>query len=223
MTSMRTLALLVLLGLTATATASPVVGQSVIYRYDSTHSYAAVVAYVEGDGSADLVILNGNAYSFGFGPSSWYTYPSTYLAGVTEGAGDNRWSANPNIGLGATGPGALVSSTGTPSFSLNGSAVQLDAAHDTELTVSVSISLPLSLVAGATGTVHLICDSSSTPTTEVETLQRANAGGLATTDTSTLALLYRVPAAHYCKITTTQDVGSPTFAIVRQVKQTLGN
>lgn len=57
-----------LCALPALSQATPVVGQSVIYRKDSTHSFAAVVTYVHGDSTADLVILNGDAYSFGFGP-----------------------------------------------------------------------------------------------------------------------------------------------------------
>lgn len=235
------------LALCGVASATPVDGQSVIYRYDSTHSYTATVAKANGDGSADLVIFNFGTYSFSFGPGSFAAWPATYLAGVVEGNTDNRWHANASIGLGeqgpqgdtgstgatgttgatgaagATGPGALVTATSTPSFALGGSAIQLDSAHDTELTMSVSVSLPLSLLAGATGTVHLFCDSSSTPTTEVVTVLRGNTGGLVTTDTSTLLVKYRVPAAHYCKATATQDVGLPTFAIARQVKQVLGN
>lgn len=87
----------------------------------------------------------------------------------------------------------------------------------------MTIGLPLSLLAGAAGTVHLLCDAASTPTTEVETVTRGNTGGLATTDTSTLAVRYRIPAAFYCRVTTTNDVGTPTFALARQVKQVLGN
>jgi hypothetical protein len=115
-----------------------------------------------------------------------------------------------------------VTSSSTPSFSVGGSAIQLDSSHDVELTLSVSISLPLSVIAGATGTVHLFCDSSSTPSTEVETVTRGNTGGMLTTDTVTLPVIYRVPAGYYCKITGTQDVGSPTFGVVRQRAQILG-
>lgn len=230
------LSAIVILSLSASALAStPVVGQSVIYRKDSTHHYAAIVTGVWEDGTADLVMFNTYllGYSFGFGWSSRYDWPATYLEGVTEGTTDNRWAINPNVDLqgatgatgstGATGPGALVTGSGTTSFALNGSSIQLDSTHDSELTMSTSISLPLSVLAGATGTIHLLCDSSPTPTTEVETLQRGNTGGLLTTDTATLALRFRVRAADYCKLTTTNDVGSPTFAIVRQSKQTLGN
>lgn len=230
------LTLCLLLAASSTALAAPVLGQSVIYRYDSTHSYGAIVSRVYLDGTADLVILAKYPWSFGFGNSSMYTWPSTYLEGVTEGTSDNRWAVNPDVSVegptgatgatgaaGSTGPGALVTATSTPSFALGGSAIQPDSTHDANLIFSLTISLPLSVLAGATGTVHLLCDSSSTPTTEVATLQRGNTGGLLTTDTATLALTYRVPAAHYCKLTTTQDVGSPTFAIVRQKQQTLGN
>jgi hypothetical protein len=266
---------LLLAVLTSTALAAPVVGQSVIYRKDSTHSFAAIVTYVHGDSTADLAILNGDSYSFGFGPSSWYTWPATYLDGVTEGSGDNRWAVNPNIGLGATGPtgatgpqgptgatgstgatgatgsqgiqgaqgptgatgsigatgatgpGALVTSTSTPSFTLNGAGIQPDATHDVLLSFSVKIATTLSLTTGTAGHVDLLCDSASTPTTVVETVSGESTGtltvGLNLVASNTLVLHYRVPAAHYCRLVTANDTGTPTFTLSRQVKQILGN
>jgi hypothetical protein len=228
------------------AMADGVVGQSVLYRYNSSHTYPAILTADNGDTTWHLVALDTDGYATGFpmGAGSQAGYATIAVDSAAEddtGTNDNRWRPNPSIGLGeqgptgatgatgstgatgATGPGALVSSSGTTSFSLNGSAIQLDATHDVELTMSISFSLPLSLVAGATGTVHLFCDSSSNPATEVETVSRGNAGGLLTTDTSTLPVVYRVKAADFCKVTSTQDVGSPTFSIVRQGKQVLGN
>lgn len=229
---------LVLIGLVGVAAASPVTGQSVIYRYDSTHSFAAVVARANVDDSADLVVLNCCTYSFGFGPNSLAAAPATYMAAVVEGSTDNRWSANPDIGLGATGPagstgstgatgpGALVTATSTPSLALNGSVVQFDATHDTEYAVSVKIATTLSLTGGAAGHVDLMCDASTTPTTIVETVSNESTGtltiGLNLVTSSTQVLRYRVPAAHRCKLTTTNDTGTPTITIVRQVLQTLG-
>lgn len=105
-------ALLILAALGTKAWAVPVAGQSVIYRYDSTHSYAAVVTKVEGDGTADLVIFSWVDTAFSWGPSSLYSAPVTFLWGVTEGSGDNRWAVNPNIGLGATGPTGATGSSG---------------------------------------------------------------------------------------------------------------
>ncbi len=232
------LACLVLLGLAGVAAASPVVGQSVIYRYDSTHSYAATVAHVESDGGADLILYSWINTAFGFGPSSYYSLPTTWAASVVEGSGDNRWSVNPDIGLGetgptgatgsvgATGPGALVTASSTPTLALNGSAVQFDASHDTEYVASVKIATTLSLSGGAAGHVDLVCDASATPTTIVETVSGESTGtltvGLNLVTSATQVLRYRVPAGHRCKLTTTNDTGTPTITIVRQVLQTLG-
>lgn len=251
---MRTpiLALVILAAIAGSSAAAPVVGQSIIYRYDSTHHYVGIISSIVGDGSYGLVLLDPDDYVTGwtFGPNSQAAYATLAIYGVWEDDTDttnNRWRPNPDIGVGeqgpagatgptgatgsagstgatgATGPGALVTSTSALSMSIGGAAVQMDSTHDTNLTLSVSISLPLSVLAGATGTVHLWCDSSSTPTSEVETVSRGNTGGLLTTDTATLSMVYRVPAAHYCKVTATQDVGSPTFGIARQIKQVLGN
>lgn len=222
-----------LVGTVSTVNAAPVVGQHVLYKYDDSHIYDAVVSAVVSGDTINMVAFSNGSTWYNTVPSS---VPAFTLYSVDKGTGDNRWGDNPNVGLtgptgatgatgttGATGPGALVTSTSTSSFTLNGSAVQLNSTHDTIVAMSVSFSLPLSVIAGATGTVHLICDNSGTPTTEVFTLSRGNAGGLLTTDTSTLAFLWRVPAGHFCKFTTTQDVGSPTFGIVRQFVQVLGN
>lgn len=238
---------LVLVGLVGAAAASPVIGQSVIYRYDSTHSYAATVAYIESDGSADLTVYSWATTAFGFGPSSFFGLPATWAVGVVEGTSDNRWSVNSSIGVGATGPtgatgsvgatgstgstgavgpGALVTSSSTPTLALNGSAVQFDTSHDTEYTASVKIATTLSLSGGSAGHVDLVCDASTTPTTIVETVSSESTGtltiGLNLASSNTLVLRYRVPAAHRCKLTTTNDTGTPTITIVRQVLQTLG-
>ncbi len=229
---------------------TPVAGQSVIYRYDSTHSYVAIVVFVVGAGEADLVILNAASlgYTFNFGPSSRYDWPATYLADVTEGSGDNRWQVNPNIGLGATGPagstgatgatgstgsigatgpGALVTGSSTPTLTLNGSAVQFDTAHDTEYMANVKIITTLSLTGGTAGHVDLVCDASNPPTTTVETASVENTGtltvGLALQTSNSMVLRWRVPAGQRCKLTTTNDTGTPTFSIVRQSLQTLGS
>lgn len=269
---------LTVVALSGSALASPVNGQSVIYRYDSTHSYPSIVAKANGDGTADLVIFNWGAYSFGFGAASWYAWPSTYLASVTEGSGDNRWSVNPNIGLGeqgiqgatgatgsagatgstgptgatgstgstgatgstgptgatgpqgdtgATGPGALVSSTSSPSLTIGGSAVQFDTTHDVEYTVVVKISVAITLTTGAAGHVDLLCDSSNPPTTARSTASTELTGmlviGAALTHSNTQTLVWRVPAGDRCKLTSTNDVGTPTYTLVRQFAQTLGN
>lgn len=278
---MRTILIaLALLAVPTSARATtPVVGQSVIYRFDSTHSYAAIVAAVEMDGSADLVMLNAYTlgYAFGFGASSRYDWPATHLPGVIEGTTDNRWSVNPNIGLGATGPvgpagsagptgptgstgaqgpqgnqgtsgptgatgstgaagatgstgpagpGSIVTGTSTPTLAFNGAAAQFDTTHDTVYTVSVKITTTLSLSGGAAGHIDLLCDATTTPSTIVETVQSESTGtltvGLNLQSSNTQVMVWRVPVAGRCRLATTNDTGSPTFAIVRQVLQILG-
>lgn len=240
--ALRILALMMLSSSIAAAT--PVAGQSVIYRYDSTHSYAAVVAKANGDGTADLVVLNCCTYSFGFGLSSRYDWPVTYMQGVTEGSTDNRWAVNPDIGLGATGPtgatgatgaagstgpagpGSLVVSSSTPTLSIGGSAVQFSTTADTIYTVSVKITTTLTLSGGAAGHVDLLCDSSATPSTIVATVQGESTGtltvGLNLQASNTLVMHWRVPVSHRCRLTSTNDTGTPTYSITRQVLQTLG-
>jgi hypothetical protein len=74
--------------------------------------------------------------------------------------------------------------------------------------------------------VDLVCDATTTPTTIVETVQSESTGtltvGLNLQSSNTLVLHWRVPAAHRCKLTTTNDTGTPTYSIARQVLQTLG-
>lgn len=251
---------------------TPVVGQSVIYRADSTHSYAAIVTMVEGDGTADLVILSWVNTSFSFGPSSLYSQPVTFLWGVTEGSGDNRWAVNPNIGLGATGPtgatgsagptgptgptgpsgvqgiqgasgptgatgstgatgatgpGALVTGVSSPSLTLNGGSTQFDATHDVIYVATVKITTSLTVSGGAAGHVDLLCDTGGTPSTIVDTVQSESTGtltvGLSLQTSTTTSLRWRVPAAQRCRLTTTNDTGAPSYSLVRQFSQTLGN
>ena len=207
---MRYLLILALLVVASVVHADPFVGQSVVFKEDSTHSYLGVVVDVIDSDEVDLVLFGHD--TLWYAQSVVYTTggtPVLYLDDITRGSGNGQWLENPAAG-------SLITTTSTPSLTLNGSGVQFSTTRDAELSMSVSFSLPLSLAAGATGTVHLLCDSGSTPTTEVETLSRGNTGGLLTTDTSTLLLHYRVHAADYCRVTTTQDVGSPTFSIVRQ-------
>lgn len=238
---MKTLILaLLLLGVSTARASTPVVGEAVIYRYDSTHFYAAVITVVNGDGSCGLAVFSTGA-SFSFGPGSQATYVGVTQQ-VFEGVTDNRWFPNPDVGLtgptgatgsagaagamGATGPGALVTATSTATLSLNGAAQQFDSAHDTEYTASVKVANTLSLTGGSAGHVDLVCDSSATPTAIVQTVSAESTGaltvGLSLATSTTLVLRYRVPAGHRCKLTSTNDTGTPTITMVRQVLQTLG-
>lgn len=218
------LVILILLSPALASATTPAVGQSVLYRYDSTHSYVATVSAIEGDGSADLVVYTfGSAFVFGL--SSQYAFATTYVGGVVEGTTDNRWAVNPSIGLGATGPagaGSVVTSTSTASLlTLNGSATACDATHDCEYAASVKITTTLSLTGGSAGHVDLICGGVT-----VETVSGENTGtltiGLALQTSATQLLAHRIPAGVTCRLATTNDTGTPTYTLVRQVAQPLG-
>jgi len=240
-----------IVALTGLASASGVVGQSVLYRYDSSHIYPAILTHDNGDGSWYLVCLDpdGNGTSFAMGPNSQWAYATIAVAALEDDSGtsDNRWYQNPDIGVGATGPqgptgptgatgsqgptgamgpGSVVISTSTPTLSLNGAAAQFDASHDTEYTASVKIITTLSLSGGAAGHVDLLCDATTTPSTIVETIQSESTGtltvGLNLQSSNTLVMHWRVKAADRCRLTTTNDTGTPTYSITRQVLQTLG-
>lgn len=228
------LVVLLLWGAARPAEAStPVVGQSVLYHAPTGGvTYVAIVAGVWGPGEADLIILNSywiGGLSFGFGLSSRYDWPTTYLTDVSEGTTANRWESNPAIGLGqtgATGPGALVTSTSSPTLALGGAAVQFSNSHDVEYTVVVKIAVAITLTTGAAGHVDLVCDSSGTPTTIRDTASTELTGTLVVganlVHSSTQTLRWRVPVADSCKLTSTNDTGTPTYTLVRQFAQVLG-
>jgi len=196
------------------AYADPWVGQPVVYRYNSTHIYTAVVVNVIDSTDCDLVVFSNGSTWFNSVSASVPAQLVSYVAQGSSGD-DNRWSWNP-----ATYVGSFVTSQDSPGLSLNGSAVQLHASKDTELHLTVRIDLTITVIAGMGGSVHLFCDSSSTPTTEVDTAQLAHGLGVATTASLTASLRWRPPRGHYCKVTTTSDTGSPTFTLVRQFLQT---
>lgn len=234
------------------ASASGVVGQSVIYRCDSTHYYPAIITHDYGDGSYTLVVLDIDNYIAGwtFGPNSQAAFAAIAIVGINEDATDttdNRWRANPSIGLGAqgaqgntgatgatgatggvgaTGPGALVTAQSSPALTINGSAVQFDTAHDTLYRATVKISDTITLTTGAAGHVDLICDVNASPTTVVDTAQLELTGTLVVganlVSSHTQSMTWRVPAGHRCKLTSTNDTGTPTYTLVRQLLQTLG-
>lgn len=200
------------------AHADPYIGQPCIYKYNSSYEYNCVVAFVtDPDPPAEVVLI---AFSNG---STWYnsiaaSVPAQVLVAVVEGSSDNRWRANPDI----PAPGierSLVTSQSTTSFSINGASAQLDTSRDVELTISVKIDLSITLLAGAGGTVRLFCDASSDPSTEVAVVAFAHGLGLNTTLSSTQVLRWRAAKNHYCKVTATNDVATPTFTIVRQHRQ----
>lgn len=195
------------------AGAAPFVGQSVIYREDSTHTYVGQVTGVVDSDEVDVVVMaNGTIWSPDGLTLTAEASPAWYISDVTRGSGDGQWLENPF---------SRVVVQSTPSLTLNGSGVQLNTAADTEYTATVKIDLTTTLIAGMGGTVHLLCDANSTPTTEVAMLAFSHGLGVAQSASLTGTLGWRAVMGDYCRVTTTSDVGSPTFTLVRQRAQTL--
>lgn len=201
-----------------TVSADPYLGQSVVYRYNSSYEYNAVVTEIIDSTTVGLVAFGDGNTWFNSVSSTVPCQVFVYVAESAPGSLDNRWRNNDAV---YNYSGGGVSAQGTTSFALNGSAIQLNVDHDTELVLSVKIDLTLTLIAGMGGTVHLFCDASATPTTEVETVQLSHGLGIATTLSQTQVMRWRVAKTQYCKVTTTNDTGSPTFTIARQFSQTI--
>lgn len=233
---MKRLVILLLL-VTGTVHADPVVGESVIFRYDSTHIYPAVITRVLHDNVVNLVALTAMYsvwYSGGYDGS---LVPAMAFGSVDMAANtDYRWIVNPDVPVegpvgatgatGTAGPGSNISGLSTPTLALNGSSVQFDSTHDTIYTAVVEVSGTISLAGGFDGLVSLLCDANSTPTTFM-----AGAGAVASgTVVVGLSLVSggyytvgptRVKAADRCRLTTTNAVGTPSYSIITQKLQTL--
>lgn len=150
---------------------------------------------------------------------------STGATGATGATGPTG-AAGATGPTGPAGPGSLVVSQSTPTLTLNGSAVQFSTTADTEYSISVKIGTTLSLTGGAAGTVDLLCDATATPSTIVQTISSESTGaltiGLNLVASNTMVMRWRVPVSGRCRLVTTNNTGTPTFTIVRQVLQTLG-
>lgn len=239
------LAAAVMLALVTSAAASPVQGQMVLFRFDATHFHNAMVSKVVSGSTVNLVVFasGDNPWPDGSTPGSVGIWVGLSSAEDQSRTTDLTWSDHPNVGLGATGAtgatgptgatgaqgpagtGSFVTATTTPSFALNGSGIRSSTTLDTVLTFSVRIDATVNLTGGADGTATLLCDANATPVTAVAELRAGNTGtltiGLALTQTITGELHYRVPANHFCRLTTANNTGTPTFTLVRQVLQTL--
>jgi hypothetical protein len=83
----------------------------------------------------------------------------------------------------------------------------------------VKIDTSITLTVGAAGTVKLFCDA-STQTTEVERVASSSTGtltvGLNLASSNTLVMMYPVSVGESCKLTTTNDTGTPVFTLVSQ-------
>lgn len=244
------------------ASASCVIGQPVIYRLDSTHSYAGYIVSEGSDDSCNLVILSKvSEYWPGSSPGTNEPYAKG-IPGVALGTSDNRYQLNPAgtgpqgatgstgaIGStgptgatgatgaqgiqgiqgtqGTTGPGSNISSTSTPTLALNGSAVQFSTTNDVEYSVAIDISGSVSISGGYDGDVTLLCDANTNPSTVVQgPLGNRQTGtvvvGVALTVGGTVQIRHRVPVGQRCKLTTTNNTGTPTYSIRRQLAQVLG-
>lgn len=129
---------------------------------------------------------------------------------------------------GATGPGALVISSFTPTLTIGGSAAQLDATHDVDLSITVKVDGTVSLMSSSfAAEIRLLCDAGATPTTFADAGGGAFGGtlvvGLSITQSSYSTLRTRVPAGWLCRLTQPTNTGSPTVSIVGQVGRVLGN
>lgn len=228
MKALVTLALLSVISLSRPASADPALGQWVVYRADATHNYLGVVVGAPTPTSANVMLLAGDYFWTVQG--TLYTAtgtPTLQLLAAVRGPGVDQWleATGPFVGLTPGISKSLVSSEFVPSLSLNGAAVQLSATNDVNLTVSVKIDPSLSLVGGAAGHVDLLCDSSTTPTTAVQTIGGGQTGtvvvGVALNQTGTVPYYWRVRAGDRCRLVTVNDVGTPAYTLVRQRAQVI--
>lgn len=150
------------------------------------------------------------------------TTGATGSTGATGAAG----ATGPQGATGATGGGALVTSSFTSTLAIDGAAVQLDATHDVDLSVSVKTVGSTTITSGFDVTVTLQCDATATPTTFADVGGGAQTGtiviGLSLSQTAYSTLRTRVPAAWRCRLVRSATVGSPTTTIVGQVARVLG-
>lgn len=242
--------------------APPVIGEQVIFGYDPTHVYPAVVTKLLGgnsvilvafansalwpDGSDGVIIPSKEFVVFGYGAdasdhSVWIENPigggpagPTGATGATGAVGATGATGAQGIqgftgGTGATGAvgaGSLISAASTPAYSLGGAGIQCDTTKDCIVTFSVTVDGTVSLSGSFQATVHVFCDNSSTPTTEVVTVPIGQGGtlviGLTITQKVGTAISFNQPAGQFCKITATQDVGTPTTTLIRQFQQKRG-
>lgn len=233
--------LLILLWWTPADATNVAIGQNVTYHYNLTQDYNAIVTRVVSGTTVNLVAFaNGDAWwqDGNYGTTATVRYTSVDYG--AQGIAANTWSESA-IGVGATGatgatgaqgaqgttgPSALVTNTSSGSYTLNGSGIQCSSTKDCEIDVSVDVSGSVTVSGGYDGDVTLLCDTSATPTTVVEVLGNRNTGtvvvGLALTVGGTLLFHATQPAAQFCRFTTTNNVGTPTYTIRKQIVRIKG-
>lgn len=217
----------------SSAIADPVVGQGVIFRYDSTHIYPAIITKIVSGTNVNLVALSAiNSVWYTGGPDGSVVAAIPFGNVAMEEDTDYRWWPNENVPVegpqgpqGATGASSNIASISTPSLTLNGGAVQFSSTNETIYTVSVSIGGTINLTTSFDGDISLLCDSNTTPSTVVGVVGNSSVGtvvvGLNETRTAKYTLSWRLQAGHRCRLTTTTNAGSPSYSIVSQRLQTL--
>lgn len=119
-----------------------------------------------------------------------------------------------------TNKGALSPIINTPTRTLNSAGFQPNINTACEVIYSVRIQCTLSLAGGQVGTVQLLSDSNSTPTTVICEAKNGNTGtltiGLNTLQDQIYVLTHIVPAGDYVRLVTTNNTGTPTFTLTQQ-------
>lgn len=221
---------------------TPVIGQTVLLKIQASplRVVPAIVSLVI---DADTINCDGvidTSDDWPIGPP--VQHPCWFYEAVVRGTGVNEWQesaisvAGPAGATGATGSagatgasgaGSLVTSTGTRSVTA-GTAVRPSTTNDVLVTASWKIDTTLSLTGGAAGTVKMLSDAATTPTTEVARVASSSTGtltvGLNLATSNILVMSFRVKAGDRYLFTTTNDVGTPVFTLVGGVvtEQVLG-
>jgi len=73
-----------LIGETEQAVTTPVLGMPIIYRYDSTHSYAGYISGFNSDSQNLVVFKEANGVDWPFGPNSQASFATIAAIGVIE-------------------------------------------------------------------------------------------------------------------------------------------
>lgn len=155
------------------------------------------------------------------------TGSASTVTGPTGATGASSTVTGPTGGIGATGAtgpvGPASVSASIPTLTLGAAAVQLHATKPVLLICSISISAALSLSGGQSGTVQLISDASSTPSTVRDEVSLGNTGtlvlGVAINNAQTASVTFLLPAGWYVKLASS---GTATMSITRQSAITMG-
>lgn len=97
---------------TIAAFATPYVGQNVVFRYDSTHSYPAIITQVNHDNVCNIAVFSRMDINTWIDGHDSVTVPVQVFRNIDmEASTDYRWVAIPEL-VGPTGPEGPTGSTG---------------------------------------------------------------------------------------------------------------